>query len=49
MLDWILVGLSNRDIADTACLSEGTVKNHVSALLLMFDVRSRAQLVSLLR
>lgn len=49
MLDWILVGLSNREIADNACLSEGTVKNHVSALLLMFDVRSRAQLVSLLR
>lgn len=49
MLDWILAGLSNREIADNACVSEGTVKNHVSALLLLFDVRSRAQLVSLLR
>ncbi len=49
MLDWILVGLSNREIATKAYLSEGTVKNHVSALLLLFDVRSRAQLVSLLR
>ncbi len=49
ILDWILVGLSNREIASKACVSEGTVKNHVSALLLLFDVRSRAQLVSLLR
>lgn len=49
MLDWILVGLSNREIAAKAYVSEGTVKNHVSALLLLFDVRSRAQLVSLLR
>lgn len=49
ILDWILVGLSNREIADKAHVSEGTVKNHVSALLLLFDVRSRAQLISLLR
>lgn len=49
MLDWILVGQSNRQIADTAHITEGTVKNHVSALLLLFDVRSRAQLISLLR
>jgi len=49
MLDWILVGLSNREIAAKAYVSEGTVKNHVSALLLLFDVRSRAHLVSLLR
>ncbi|WP_372662422.1 response regulator, partial [Hydrogenophaga sp.] len=46
VLDWILVGMSNRDIADKAFVSEGTVKNHVSALLLLFDVRSRAQLIS---
>lgn len=49
MLDWILSGLSNRQIADMAHLSEGTVKNHVSSLLLMFGVRSRAQLISQLR
>lgn len=49
MLDWILVGKSNRQIAETAHITEGTVKNHVSALLLLFDVRSRAQLISLLR
>jgi DNA-binding NarL/FixJ family response regulator len=49
VLDWILAGQSNRDIAERAHLSEGTVKNHVSALLLLFGVRSRAQLISLLR
>jgi DNA-binding NarL/FixJ family response regulator len=49
VLDWILVGQSNRAIADMASLSEGTVKNHVSTLLLLFGVRSRAQLISLLR
>ncbi len=49
MLDWILSGQSNREIAEHAHLSEGTVKNHVSTLLLMFGVRSRAQLISELR
>lgn len=49
VLDWILAGQSNRDIASRAHLSEGTVKNHVSALLLLFGVRSRAQLISSLR
>lgn len=49
ILEWILAGRSNKDIADMAHLSEGTVKNHVSALLLHFGVRSRAQLISSLR
>jgi DNA-binding NarL/FixJ family response regulator len=49
VLEWILAGQSNRDIAALAHLSEGTVKNHVSALLLLFGVRSRAQLISQLR
>ncbi|MGE0099304.1 MAG: response regulator [Hydrogenophaga sp.] len=49
VLDGILAGESNRDIAARAQLSEGTVKNHVSALLLLFGVRSRAQLISTLR
>jgi DNA-binding NarL/FixJ family response regulator len=49
ILDWLLSGLSNRDIAQQAQLSEGTVKNHVSALLLLLGVRSRAQLISSLR
>ena len=49
VLDWMLAGRSNREIAEQAHLSEGTVKNHVSTLLLLFGVRSRAQLISLLR
>lgn len=49
ILRWLLEGRSNRDISQLACLSEGTVKNHVSMLLLSFNVRSRAQLISKLR
>lgn len=49
VLDWILLGWSNREIADHAQLSEGTVKNHVSSLLLMLGARSRSQLISQLR
>ncbi len=49
VLEWVLAGQSNRQIAQEASLSEGTVKNHVSALLLLFGVRSRAQLISHLR
>jgi len=49
VLDWILAGHSNRQIAEATHLSEGTIKNHVSTLLLLFSVRSRAQLISQLR
>jgi len=48
ILQWLLQGHSNRDIAQLAHLSEGTVKNHVSTLLLLYGVRSRAQLISAL-
>lgn len=49
ILKSILAGKSNREIAQGTNLSEGTVKNHVSTLLLMFGMRSRAQLISSLR
>jgi DNA-binding NarL/FixJ family response regulator len=49
ILQWVLEGKSNREISECAFLSEGTVKNHVSTLLLSFGVRSRAQLISKLR
>lgn len=49
ILQWLLDGKSNREISQLALLSEGTVKNHVSTLLLSFGVRSRAQLISKLR
>lgn len=49
VLDWLLAGHSNRDIAQRMHIGEGTVKNHVSTLLLTFGVRSRAELISSLR
>ena len=49
VLELILAGRSNREIAQVTRLSEGTVKNHVSSLLLTFGMRSRANLISSLR
>jgi DNA-binding NarL/FixJ family response regulator len=49
ILDWVLQGKSNREIGELAFLAEGTVKNHVSTILLHFGVKSRAQLISSLR
>ncbi|AQQ15767.1 Transcriptional regulatory protein DegU [Corynebacterium glaucum] len=37
-------GLNNQEIAETLFLAEGTVKNHVSALLRKFDARDRTVL-----
>lgn len=49
VLQLMLEGKNNREIAETVHLSEGTVKNYVSTILLRFGVRSRAQLISNLR
>lgn len=49
VLQLMLEGKNNREIAETVHLSEGTVKNYVSTILLRFGVRSRAQLISSLR
>lgn len=49
ILGWVLEGKSNREISRLAFLAEGTVKNHVSTILLNFGVRSRAQLISNMR
>lgn len=49
VLQLVLEGKTNREIAEAIHLSEGTVKNYVSTLLLRFGVRSRAQLISVLR
>lgn len=49
VLQLILEGKNNREIAQAVHLSEGTVKNYVSTILLRFGVRSRAQLISSLR
>jgi DNA-binding NarL/FixJ family response regulator len=38
-------GYSNREIADALCISEGTVKNHVSNILSKLGVRDRTRAV----
>lgn len=47
VLELILEGLSNQEIAKTTDLSLGTVKNYVSVILLALDVQSRSHLMSL--
>ena len=46
VLELLLEGKSNKTIGATLGLCEGTVKNHVSALLKLFCVDSRSQLVA---
>jgi DNA-binding NarL/FixJ family response regulator len=43
VLRLIAKGLSNSDIADRLFLSDGTVRNHVSAILAKLDVSDRTQ------
>ena len=38
-------GLNNREIAEILCLSEGTVRNYLSAVLDKLNLRDRTQLV----
>lgn len=49
IVDWMLLGKSNKEIAKLVKLSEGTVKNHVSQLLTIASVHSRGQFISFLR
>ena len=42
-------GLKNREIADRLCLSEHTIKSHVSRIYKKLKVKNRAQLASLAR
>lgn len=48
---WALVarGLTNRDIADTLSLTAGTVKNYITAILDVLNVRHRTQAALLWR
>jgi len=47
IMELILEGCNNQEIAKATELSLGTVKNYVSAILLALDVESRAHLISL--
>ena len=47
VLALVAEGLDNREVAGRLYLSEGTVRNHVSAILRKKELRNRAQLVSL--
>lgn len=49
IVDWMLLGKSNKEIAKLVNLSEGTVKNHVSQLFTIAGVHSRGQFISFLR
>ena len=40
----IAEGLSNKEIADTLFLSEGTVRNYISLILEKLDLRDRTQI-----
>lgn len=43
ILALVSAGSSNKEIADRLCLAEGTVKNHVTNILVKLDVRDRTQ------
>jgi DNA-binding NarL/FixJ family response regulator len=43
ILRLMVEGLSNKEIADTLVISEGTVKNHISNILGKLEVRDRTQ------
>lgn len=47
VLELILAGHDNRQIAHETGLALGSVKNCVSSIFLVFNVRSRAELVGL--
>lgn len=48
VLQLILAGQSNREIAGTLSISESTVKTHVRNIFSKYDVGSRAELISTL-
>lgn len=48
VLEWILSGRSNREIAASLFISENTVKTHARNIFSKYDVTSRAELISAL-
>ena len=49
VLELVLAGMSNQEIANASQLALGTVKNTVSSTMLALDVRSRSHLISMFR
>lgn len=47
VLKEISKGLSNKEIADQLCVSESTVKSHVSNLLVKLDAKRRTQAIQI--
>ena len=47
IVDLVAEGLDNKEISARLYLSEGTVRNHISAILQKFDLKNRTQLVVL--
>lgn len=43
VLSLIATGASNREIAEILCITEKTVKNHVSSILSRLNLRDRTQ------
>jgi DNA-binding NarL/FixJ family response regulator len=49
VLELVLAGLSNQEVATECKLALGTVKNTVSSIMLVLNVNSRSHLISLFR
>ena len=47
VLTYIAKGLSNKEIADVLCLSENTIKTHVSNVLLKLNAKRRTQAIQI--
>jgi DNA-binding NarL/FixJ family response regulator len=45
MVDWVVCGLHNREIADKLAISEGTVKSHLHHIYKKLQVSSRLALL----
>jgi DNA-binding NarL/FixJ family response regulator len=49
LVGMVATGLNNRQIAETLCISEGTVKTHLHSVFEKLEVKSRTQLIAYAR